>query len=71
MAKPDTPPGLSKTHTATRTNPDTGATESKDFTQQEWKDRDKSEGWTRPDEADDLEPLPEPAGEEPPSGGTI
>lgn len=41
--------GQQKVHTATRVNPDTGETESKDFDQAAWRARDKSEGWTRPE----------------------
>lgn len=44
--------GQSKTHEATRTNPTTGEVETRTFTQAEWKARDKSEGWTRPDDVD-------------------
>jgi hypothetical protein len=61
-----TPAGQQKSHTATRTNPDTGATETREFTQAEWRARNKSEGWTRPDE-DESEDEPEPPA---PSGGT-
>jgi hypothetical protein len=45
----NTAPGQSKVHTATRVNPTTQETESRDFTQEEWRNRDKSEGWTRPE----------------------
>jgi hypothetical protein len=46
-------PGQGKTHTATRVNPDTGVSESKDFTQAEWRARDKTEGWERLDGVED------------------
>lgn len=45
--------GQQKTHTATRVNPDTGQTEIKEFTQEQWRNRNKSEGWTRPDDEGD------------------
>jgi hypothetical protein len=46
-------PGQQKTHTATRINPESGVSESKDFTQAEWRQRDKTAGWTRPDGVED------------------
>jgi hypothetical protein len=52
MSSQDQNRGQQKVHTATRTNPDTGQPETRDFTQAEWRERDKSEGWTRP-EGDD------------------
>lgn len=54
--------GQDKVHTATRTNPDTGEVETKDFTQAEWRARNKSEGWTRPD--DESEESDEPASDQ-------
>ena len=51
-SKADAAPGQQKSHTATRVNPETGQTETREFTQAEWRDRDKAEGWTRPDEAE-------------------
>ena len=50
--------GQQKVHQATRLNPDTGATETKDFTQEAWRGRDKSEGWTRPDGIEDEADAP-------------
>lgn len=55
-----TAPGQQKVHTATRINPETGAVETRDFTQEEWRNRDKSEGWTRPEDSEE--------GTEPPAG---
>ena len=46
--------GQSKSHEATRLNPVSGQTESKSFTQEEWRQRDKTEGWERPDEVEDT-----------------
>ena len=46
--------GQEKLHQATRTNPETGETESKEFTQTEWRDRDKAAGWTRDVAESDL-----------------
>jgi hypothetical protein len=51
MAK-DQNQGQQKPHEATRTNPTTGEVETRTFTQEEWRNRDKTEGWTRPDEAE-------------------
>jgi hypothetical protein len=45
--------GQQKQHVATRVNPTTGETETKTFTQQEWRQRDKSEGWSRPESEDE------------------
>lgn len=53
------PPGLQKTHTLSRTNPETGEVETRDVTQQEWKNEGKalrSEGWARPEDEDDEVP---------------
>jgi len=50
--------GQEKVHGATRIHPD-GSVEAKDFTQTEWKARDKSEGWTR-DDGEDVEEPEEP-----------
>lgn len=54
-------PGQQKTHTATRPNPTdpAGAPETREFTQEEWRNRDKSEGWTRPEDSgtDSAEPT--------------
>jgi hypothetical protein len=47
--------GQSKVHTAKRTNPETGQPETREFTQEEWRNRDKSEGWTRPEGEDEAE----------------
>jgi hypothetical protein len=44
--------GQQKTHTAIRVNPATGATETQEFTQEQWRQRDKSAGWTRPEGAE-------------------
>lgn len=61
-----TPKGLSKTHTISRTDPNTGEVESRDITQQEWKDSGKAlrgEGWSRPeDEAEEPEEPEVPEG---------
>lgn len=62
--EPSKNPGQSKSHTATRTNPTTGEVETRVFTQEEWRRRDKSEGWTRPDDEGEVEvpesPTPTP-----------
>lgn len=59
-------PGLQKSHEATRTNPETGQVETRQFTQAEWKARNRSEGWERPD-GDEAE-ADEPG--DPGTGGT-
>ena len=53
MAKHDAP-GQKKSHEATRTLAD-GTVETRTFTQEEWRNRDKSEGWERPVGEDDTE----------------
>lgn len=58
-------PGQQKIHTATRVNPATGETETREFTQEQWRARDKSEGWTRPEGEDEAA-----EGSEPPAGTT-
>lgn len=72
--KPEQAPGQQKPHDATRTNPTTGEIENRTFTQEEWRNRDKAEGWTRPDgeEIDGSEPNPGDAPEAPdtPEGST-
>jgi hypothetical protein len=40
--------GQQKSHTATRTV--NGVEETRDFTQQQWRERDKTEGWQRPED---------------------
>lgn len=50
----DDAPGQQKTHEATRTNPVTGEKETRTFTQEEWRNRDKSEGWERPEDEGDT-----------------
>lgn len=66
--------GQSKVHEAHRTNPDTGQPETKTFTQAEWKQRDKSEGWSRddmdadgPDDAPDADDDPGETPQAPPT----
>ena len=54
---PSGAPGQQKSHVATRVNPATGQQETKTFTQEEWRNRDKSEGWNRP-EGDDEASAP-------------
>jgi hypothetical protein len=50
MPKPDGAPGQQQVHTATRTNPATGEIETREFTQEQWRARDKADGWTRPED---------------------
>lgn len=50
--------GQQKSHVATRTNPTTGEVEQRTFTQQEWRNRDKTEGWERPDGDEDEVKAP-------------
>jgi hypothetical protein len=56
-------PGQLKNHTITRSNPETGEQESREITQQEWKDNGqalRADGWSRPE---DAEPDPEAPGD--------
>jgi hypothetical protein len=56
---PSTPTGQEKTHTITRTLPD-GTVVTKEVTQEEWRNRNKAEGWTRPEgetETESTEPT--------------
>lgn len=60
MNDPNKPKGYDKPKEATRVNPTTGETETRTFANQdEWKKRDKTEGWERP-EGDDAETDPAP-----------
>lgn len=59
MAKPEGPPGQQKLHTIRNTN--TG--ETKQITQEEWKENHKQlqeEGWVRVDEDAEVTPHPAP-----------
>jgi hypothetical protein len=61
MANPhDSNKGQQKSHVATRTNPTTGEVEQREFTQQEWRNRDKTEGWERPEGETETEEPAEP-----------
>lgn len=53
--------GQQKVHIATRVNP-AGETEQREFTQEQWRNRDKAEGWTRPDaDEGETDEAPTPA----------
>jgi hypothetical protein len=55
----DSARGQQKLSTWTRVNPATGETETKQGTNQEWRERNKADGWTRPE--DDTDATDEPA----------
>lgn len=58
-------PGLAKTHTITRVNPDTGETETREVSQEEWREQGRqlrAEGWQRPDD-DEADDAPEEGAE--------